>query len=198
MGTSAIRKNVPVAVLGLAAAGLGAAAMMVGNGDAVVERGFQRALADLDKTAASAKLLPVVAGSEDFWLTHLVHDTGPIVTKPVAVGDRITINSGGRDRVLSVVTVDKLDSQVLPISSERPTPLLLVTCRDETNRRGPAGALPDRSRRRASGAVVGQGGAHPLSGICLSAQALTGRRAGGRDVLPSRGLPMIWSPLRRG
>ena len=48
----------------------------------------------------------------------------------MAVGDRITINSNGRDRVLSVVTVDKLDSQVLPISSERPTPLLLVTCRD--------------------------------------------------------------------
>ena len=32
----------------------------------------------------------------------------------MAVGDRITINSGGRERVLSVVTVDKLDSQVLP------------------------------------------------------------------------------------
>jgi hypothetical protein len=134
MGKSAIRRNVPVAVLGLAAVGLGGAAMMIGNGDAVVERGFQRALADLDNRAAPAKLLPVVAGSEEFWLTHLVHDAGEIITKPVAVGDRITINSGGRDRVLSVVTVDKLDSQVLPISSERPTPLLLVTCRDEANR----------------------------------------------------------------
>ena len=46
MGKGAIRKNLPVAVLGLAAVGLGAAAMTLGNGDAVVERGFKRAFAD--------------------------------------------------------------------------------------------------------------------------------------------------------
>jgi len=130
MATRAIRKNLPIAVLGLAAVGLGAAAMTLGNGDAVVERGFERAFANMDGNAAPGKPLPVVAGSEEFWLTHLVHDAGGTITKPVAVGDRITINSNGRDRVLHVVTVDKLDSQVLPISSERPTPLLLVTCRD--------------------------------------------------------------------
>jgi hypothetical protein len=130
MGKGAIRNNLPIAVLAFAAAGLGAAAMTLGNGDAVVERGFKRAFADLDGKAVPGKPLPVVAGSEEFWLTHLVHDAGPAITKPVAVGDRITINSNGRDRVLSVVTVDKLDSQVLPISSERRTPLLLVTCRD--------------------------------------------------------------------
>ncbi len=60
-----------------------------------------------------------------------MHNADPATPKLVAVGDRITINSGGRERVLSVVTVDKLDSQVLPVSSERPTPLLLVTCRDD-------------------------------------------------------------------
>lgn len=130
MGKGAIRNNLPIAVLGFAAAGLGAAAMTLGNGDAVVERGFQRAFADLDSKSVPGKSLQVVAGSEEFWLTHLVRDAGPAVTKPVAVGDRITINSNGIDRVLSVVTVDKLDSQVLPISSERPQPLLLVTCRD--------------------------------------------------------------------
>jgi len=128
MGKGAIRKNLPVAVLGLAAVGLGAAAMTLGNGDAVVERGFKRAFADMDGKATPGKPLPVVAGSEEFWLTHLVHDAGPAITKPVGVGDRITINSNGRERVLNVVTVDKLDSQVLPVSSQRPTPLLLVTC----------------------------------------------------------------------
>ncbi|MBC7831371.1 MAG: hypothetical protein H7Y62_05065 [Hyphomicrobium sp.] len=133
MGKGAIRKNLPIAVLGLAGLGLGAAAMTIGNGDAVVERGFQRAFANLDGPADRGKPLPVVAGSEEFWLTHLVHNAGPATATPklVAVGDRITINSGGRERVLSVVTVDKLDSQVLPVSSERPTPLLLVTCRDD-------------------------------------------------------------------
>ena len=101
MGKSAIRRNLPVAVLGLAAVGLGAAAMTLGNGDAVVERGFQRALRRHGRQAAPGKAaLPVVAGSEEFWLTHLVHDAGGAITKPVAVGDRITINSGGRERVL--------------------------------------------------------------------------------------------------
>lgn len=133
MGSGAIRKNIPIAVVGLAAVGLGAAAVTLGNGDAVVERGFKRAIADMDGQAASRKPMPVVAGSEEFWLTHLVHDASGAATKPVTVGDRITISSNGRDRVLNVVTVDKLDSQVLPISSERPTPLLLVTCRDEAD-----------------------------------------------------------------
>lgn len=130
MGKGAIRKNLPIAVLGLAGLGLGAAAMTIGNGDAVVERGFQRAFAKLDGSVERSKPLPVVAGSEEFWLTHLVHDAGPATPKLVGVGDRITINSGGRERVLSVVTVDKLDSQLLPVSSAPPTPLLLVTCRD--------------------------------------------------------------------
>jgi hypothetical protein len=121
--------HLPIVTLGLAAAGLGVAALTLGSGDAVVERGFERAFAKMDRAPAMAPL-PVVAGSEEFWLTHVVHDTGPAITKPVAVGDRITINSNGRDRILHVVTVDKLDSQVLPISSERPTPMLLVTCRD--------------------------------------------------------------------
>ena len=54
MGKGAIRKNLPIAVLGLAGLGLGAAAMTIGNGDAVVERGFQRAFADLDGSATAA------------------------------------------------------------------------------------------------------------------------------------------------
>ncbi len=134
MGTGAIRRNLPVAVLGLSAVGLGAAAVSLGNGEAVVKRGFQRAIANMDGTSTQRKVLPVIAGSEDFWLTHVVHDGGAVATKPVAVGDRITIASNGTQRVLNVVTIDRLDSQVLPISSqERPTPMLLVTCRDEAN-----------------------------------------------------------------
>lgn len=136
MGTGAIRKNLPIAVLGLSAVGLGAAAIALGNGEAVVERGFQRAIADKDGKASAQKVLPVVAGSEEFWLTHIVHDAGSVASKPVTVGDRITISSNGTQRVLNVVTVDRLDSQVLPASSERQAPLLLVTCRDEANPQG--------------------------------------------------------------
>jgi len=126
--------NLPVAALGIAASGVGIAALTLGNSDAVVERGFERALATMDRTDGAKSRAPAVAGSEQYWLTHVVHDPSTMLaTKPVAVGDRITINSGGRDRVLSVVTIDKLDRSLLLTSSERPARLLLVTCRDQTN-----------------------------------------------------------------
>jgi len=128
--------NLPGAALGLALVGLGAA-MTLGNGDAVVERGFQRALAEMaDGQSASARST-VVVGSEDFWLTHVVHNDSPITAKPVAIGDKVTISSGGRERVLNVVDIDELDSKIIPIStSSRPARLLLVTCRDEANPKG--------------------------------------------------------------
>lgn len=135
MSTGALRRHLPIVVLGVAAAGLGAAAVSLGNGEAVVERGFQRAIANMDAKSPT-RPLPVVAGSEEFWLTHVVHDSTFTSTKPVAVGDRITISSNGRDRVLNVTAIDKLDSKVLSVSSEGQAPLLLVTCRDETNPQG--------------------------------------------------------------
>jgi hypothetical protein len=127
--------NLPVAALGVAAVGVGSAALTLGNGDAVVERGFERALATRADRPDTGKIAaPAIAGSEQFWLTRVVHEAGGApLTRPVAVGDRITINSGGRDRVLNVVTIDKLDSSLLLTSSERPARLLLVTCHDETN-----------------------------------------------------------------
>jgi hypothetical protein len=135
MARSALRlTNLPVAALGLVAAGVGIAAMTLGSSDTVVERGFARALASRAEQPGDTRIAApaAVSGSEQFWLTHVVHDGSPL-TKPVAVGDRVTINSGGRERVLHVVTVDKLDRQIVPISSERPTRLLLVTCRDQAN-----------------------------------------------------------------
>jgi hypothetical protein len=127
--------NIPVAALGIAAAGVGVAALTLGNGDAVVEHGFERALATMaDRTDGARPKTAAIAGSEQYWLTHVVHDPSALLpTKPVAVGDRITINSGGHDRVLDVVTIDKLDSSLLLTSSERPARLLLVTCRDQAS-----------------------------------------------------------------
>jgi len=126
--------NLPVLALGIVAAGVGIAAMTLGSSETVVERGFARALSSRAEVPASIQIAaPAVAGSEQFWLSHVVHDAGAPFAKPVAVGDRVTITSGGRERVLYVMTVDKLDRQIVPISSERPTRLLLVTCRDQAN-----------------------------------------------------------------
>ncbi len=131
--------NLPVAALGVAAAGVGSAALTtLGNGDAVVERGFEQALATrADRPNTGKTAGPAIAGSEQFWLTRVVHEAGGApLNRPVTVGDRITINSGGHDRILNVVTIDKIDSSLALTSSERPARLLLVTCRDQANPEG--------------------------------------------------------------
>lgn len=121
--------NLPVAALGVASAGLGAAVLTFGSGDVVVKRGFEHALAAMGERP-SVLADTAVDSRQQLRLTHVVHDSS-MFTKPVAVGDSIAITSGGHQRVLHVVNVAKLDNSVLPISSERPVPLLLVTCRDE-------------------------------------------------------------------
>jgi hypothetical protein len=129
--------NLPVAALLLATAGLATAALTLGNGDAVVEHSFQQALADMGERAGArargADL--IVSNRQKLNVTRTVHD-GSMVAKPVSIGDRITISSGGHDRVLHVVKVDPLDSALVQASTKRPTPLLLVTCKDESNPNG--------------------------------------------------------------
>ena len=129
--------NIPIAALGLALAGLGGVALTLGNSDAVVEHGFERALAKMSigQDGAAGKST-TVAGSEDFWLTHVDQKGSPLTAKPVAIGDKVTISSDGRKRVLRVVEIDELDSKIIPVSSSSPRParLLLVTTQDESNR----------------------------------------------------------------
>lgn len=131
--------NLPVAALGLAVAGLGGAALTLANSDAVVEHGFNRALAEMaDRPDGTRAGIANVAGSERFWLTHVVHDATPPLAKPVTIGDHITIGSGAGERVLRVVDVNELDNRIIPSSAERPARMLLVTCRDEGNPEGRA------------------------------------------------------------
>jgi hypothetical protein len=122
--------NLPVAMLAVAAAGVAVGALTLGNGDAVVERGFERALASMAKQSAP-DVAAADAIAQKLLLKRVVHNAGATFTKPVTVGDRITITSDGTERILNVVTVDKLDSSIVPTSAEHPTQLLLVTCRDE-------------------------------------------------------------------
>lgn len=123
--------NLPLAAMGVTAIGLGAAALALGNGEAVVKRGFKQALATLPDRSEAVKTAALTS-IEQTWLTHVVHDLAtPILTKPVAVGDLITISSASNARALRVVSVDEIDSAIMPVSTERPVRLLLVTCRDE-------------------------------------------------------------------
>jgi hypothetical protein len=126
--------NLPVAALGLAAVGLGAAALGLGNGDVFVERGFTNAFASMADRASQGKGADVITSAgEQLRVTRAAHDPSAVFAKPLAVGDRITIASGGHERTLHVVKVDQLDSAIVPASSGHPAPLLLVTCQDEAN-----------------------------------------------------------------
>jgi hypothetical protein len=124
--------------LSLAAVGLVAAAYGLGGSDAVVERGFARALASLDGSAAQAQGADLLTTpGEQLRISRVAHDgtrdAAKPFAKPVAIGDRITIASGGRERKLHVVKIDQLDSSIVPASSANPAPLLLVTCSDDSN-----------------------------------------------------------------
>lgn len=132
--------NLPVAALGVAAVALSAAVYSLGS-DAVLERGFEKAFASLDGAAALAqgagktadKGADVVTTAGEHLRVSKVAHNADAFAKPVSIGDRITIASGGRERTLHVVKVDQLDSSIVPASSANPAPLLLVTCSDEKN-----------------------------------------------------------------
>ncbi|PPD26778.1 MAG: hypothetical protein CTY20_13765 [Hyphomicrobium sp.] len=118
----------------------------LGNADTLVARGFAAALETGsggvmsppagDPGAALAQL----SGSEEFWLDNATLPEGSQPAswaKPVTLGDRITISSGGRFRVLDVVEIQAVSGgmdtngmfggNTKVAGSER---LLLVTCRD--------------------------------------------------------------------
>jgi hypothetical protein len=127
--------------LGLAAVALSAAVYSLGT-DAVVERGFEKAFASLDGSAAQAQVADKTAdkgadvitpAGEHLRVSKVAHNGANAFANPVSIGDRITIASGGHERTLHVVKVDQLDSSIVPASSANPAPLLLVTCSDEKN-----------------------------------------------------------------
>jgi hypothetical protein len=129
--------SLPVAGLSLAAVGLLAAAYSFGGSDAVVERGFERAFASLDQVTQAKGADLITTTGLQLRISRVAHDgardAAKAFAKPVAIGDRITIASGGRERALHVVKVDQLDSSIVPASSANPAPLLLVTCSDDSN-----------------------------------------------------------------
>ena len=83
-----------------------------------------------DQTAAAD--IPIV-GSEDFWLGHANHSQNVNVSwsSSIAKGDKITIGSDGRQRMLKVESVDPIHaSGVTRVDTESIRPLMMVTARE--------------------------------------------------------------------
>lgn len=124
----------PISAIGLAAVGLALGGLAFANTDTLLERGFERALArSPDTSGTTLARREAAAGSEDFWLRKARprQNIVPAAAKPLAVGDPITISSGGVDRVLTVTAVSELPAGFEQVVADgRTRRLVLVTCRE--------------------------------------------------------------------
>src|ERR1700730_10105957 len=112
-----------------------ATAAIVLSSDALLERGFGKALAvsraglSFDVAAGRRTASAATTGDEGFWLTQAEVQSPAPFANPLAVGDRITIaGRDGRERRLEVVdlrAVGATGSGTLAAHSR----LLLVSCR---------------------------------------------------------------------
>lgn len=128
------RRHVALAgplITGLSLVGVGFA-----NTGSIVELGFERALEHRSQRELAMAHSPAEladAGSEEFWLSRARDPaTRPVSwSRPLAPGDRISIQSGGAQRALEVIEVRDLSDGLTHIDTGHATGrVLLVTCRD--------------------------------------------------------------------
>lgn len=125
------RPRVPSSALGLTAVVAALCGLAFADTDALLSQGFEIALAKSE--AQTLAKLDTSAGSEDFWLRKSAHDGRivPAAAKPIAVGDRLTISSGGAAQVLEVVEISPLPGGLeTVVSVGRSRRLIAVTCQD--------------------------------------------------------------------
>jgi hypothetical protein len=135
MSNSAAHRGRLLVLAGCAAAAVAGAAAL--RADQVVGLGFRLALethtgdASLE-LAAQGRQLQAEVGDEGYWLTRAEVASATPFSKPLALGDRITIADGsGRERRLQVVDVKPIGVPLFRVATGRPpAQLLLVTCRD--------------------------------------------------------------------
>ena len=132
-----VLRNVGLGVVVLAGVAGIAGASLISQRDALLGREFGHALAG----ARSAFAFPpggepgqaqrVVAGDEGYWLTHAEVVAPTRLTKPLALGDHITIASrDGDQRLLEVVALRLLEaSPGAQAGTGEHGRLMLVTCR---------------------------------------------------------------------
>src|SRR6185312_4738156 len=92
-----------------------AAASFFASSETVLRSSFTTALT---RTAAApqarevATAAPPVSGSEDFWLTAMRRDGSSPMTKPIYVGDQISLTLSGQHRTFQVATVADFAPQI--------------------------------------------------------------------------------------
>jgi hypothetical protein len=134
MSRSAAQKGRLIALAGCASLALAGAGAL--RADLMVSHGFRLALGAQKggvsfETAAQGRQLQAEAGDEGYWLTRADVASASPFSKPLAIGDRITITDrDGRERHLQVVNLKAIGVPLFKVAAGAPARLLLVTCRD--------------------------------------------------------------------
>jgi hypothetical protein len=112
-----------------------AAVSFLASSETVLRSSFATALtrASEQPTQAVASTAPI-SGSEEFWLTAMRGDGSAPVTRPVSVGDQISMTLSGHHRTFEVSAVSDFSPQITEIdTSSGPAHFVLVTARDAKN-----------------------------------------------------------------
>jgi hypothetical protein len=112
-----------------------AAVSFLASSETVLRSSFATALtrASEQPTKMIASAAPI-SGSEEFWLTAMRGDGSAPVTRPVSVGDQISMTLSGHHRTFEVSAVSDFSPQITEIdTSSGPAHFVLVTARDAKN-----------------------------------------------------------------
>lgn len=131
-------------MLSLSAAALISSGMIASsNSEKVLRDSFATALNTTptvratNTTVASSEKGAPIAGSEEYWLTHVRPDAALPLTRTISIGDRIALAYGGNRRQLVVSKVSEYRPPVTEIDTRsNQTHLLLITAHDAGNRSG--------------------------------------------------------------
>lgn len=134
---TATRFRASLRLAGIGFTAIAGLAIVVGaiNSEALVSSAFDRAFAALDKpaTKAASRTFDGIAGSEDFWLRA----ENANIVKTLAVGQKITLNANGLERLLTITGVSDAADAVTHIQTTADKArILLITCREGDARTG--------------------------------------------------------------
>lgn len=108
-----------------------AAASFLASSETVLRSSFTTALTRVSEPTKLAASAAPISGSEEFWLTAMRNDGSAPVTRPVSVGDQISMTLSGHHRTFEVSAVSDFSPKITEIdTSSAPAHFVLVTARD--------------------------------------------------------------------
>src|SRR6185312_14443994 len=108
-----------------------AAASFLASSETVLRSSFATALTRASQPTTAVASTAPISGSEEFWLTAMRGDASAPVTRPISVGDQISVTLSGHRRTFEVSAVSDFSPQITEIdTSSGPAHFVLVTARD--------------------------------------------------------------------